>query len=259
MRNEEKWIFRGGIPPVGASRGRGFGGFTLIELLVVIAIIAILAALLLPALSRAQEAGKRIQCLNNMRQLGISLKLYAGDNGDFYPPRTNAWRWPTLLQDNYRNLKLLVCPTDAHKGVPATETNSPTIGDKSPRSYFINGWNDYFADSLGMDSPDFNQYMAGDYGAASLRSTAIRKPTDTIVFGEKQNQAPDYFMDMLEGVGGNDADRQEHSAHGGQHGVSNFAFDDGSSRLIKYGGSVWPLNLWAISDADRSKYAFQVP
>jgi len=76
--------------------------------------------------------------------------------------------------------------------------------------------------------------------------------------------ASDYFMDMFEGQGGNDADRIEHGCHstlhkGGRTGVSNYAFTDGKRALSQYGMCTWPLNMWAVTDADRLSDAFIAP
>jgi prepilin-type N-terminal cleavage/methylation domain-containing protein/prepilin-type processing-associated H-X9-DG protein len=226
--------------------------FTLIELLVVIAIIAILAAMLLPALARAKESGKRIACLNNLRQLSLSAQMYVSDSQGFYPPRSDTDRWPDKFYDNYgKNLKLLLCPTETTTPVSNGSSNSNNVADAAPRSYFINGWNDYFNDKL--SASDFTSYMGGTY-PFGLKESLIAHASDTVILGEKASDQGDFYMDLLEN-GGNDfsgiLDQERHDGNSG----SNYAFSDGSARYLKNHTALYPLNLWAISDADRSYYA----
>jgi prepilin-type N-terminal cleavage/methylation domain-containing protein/prepilin-type processing-associated H-X9-DG protein len=212
-------------------------GFTLIELLVVIGIISILAGLLMPSLVQAKRKANSIKCLNNIRQLGMSAGLYAGDHDGEYPRRLQTpASWIYALKPYYINQAVLKCPSDS-------------IFEW--RSYLINGFNDYWQKHL--SAADYRTFTNWSY-PHGMPQTGVPLPSDTVLFGEKRIGSFHVHMDFGQG-NGNDKDEVNQNAHksgGANSGGSNFAFVDGSVRLLRYGGSVQPVNLWAVTDEWRN-------
>jgi prepilin-type N-terminal cleavage/methylation domain-containing protein len=172
--------------------------FTLIELLVVIAIIAILAAMLLPALAAAKKKAQKINCVNNLKQVGLAFRIWSGDNGDKYPMAVanasggaqgyiqySSSAATTALVPNQVFMvmsnelstpKVCYCPSDSyHSSTPTNfniyfsggNANPPTAtAGLGNASYFINGNGSDVDPQLIIDG-DENIGSAGTSGATT--------------------------------------------------------------------------------------------
>ncbi|NOS72312.1 MAG: DUF1559 domain-containing protein [Verrucomicrobia bacterium] len=205
-------------------------GFTLIELLVVIAIIAVLAALLLPALSRAKESARTTQCLNQMRQLGLAVRLYADDNDDTFPRSQHSAFANGQLPWERSIAPQLGSSTTTWTNLLTGVYHCPSDKRTTPWSY---GFNVYF--EVGPDD---------DYTGKPetwRRGTQLPRPSATILFGENASSADHlmaHFWFSLADTADLAARRHKDRA--------NYTFADGHSGLLPLNRVFGPpqLNLW---------------
>jgi len=142
-------------------------GYTLIELVVVISIILILAAMLLPVFERAVKAAEATSCLANVRDLALANRLYISDYDERLPPAlieipnsTQKNCWDVLLLPYVGSHRIYLCLADENP------TPGPAYTNSLIHSYGIN----------------LDLTMVGGYPGASLRSTQIPRPGETILF-----------------------------------------------------------------------------
>ena len=172
--------------------------FTLIELLVVIAIIAILAALLLPALAAAKRKAQRINCVSNLKQVGIAFRLWEGDNQDRYPmavstlqngakekifcaantvePTTTTYGLTNVfvvMSNELSTPKVLFCPSDNSR---TATTNFPSLNNNFANlSYFVCGDAQETYPQMVMDG-DRNIGTVNTANTPALSSNSVAAP-----------------------------------------------------------------------------------
>lgn len=185
---------------IGESNVRSKTAFTLIELLVVIAIIAILAAMLLPALAKAKSKALQTACMNNEKQLGIALILYADDNSDLFPaflqwaawggklgngnPAMHGWNVPAdkrPLNTYAKSEKSYACPGDKGDTQNPSSPAGQTCFDSWGNSYLM-PWRD--PNNTGS-APDYGWCGISCIGGYSFPGKVVRsmKTSDMNKYG----------------------------------------------------------------------------
>ncbi|MFP3905121.1 MAG: DUF1559 domain-containing protein [Armatimonadota bacterium] len=153
-------------------------GFTLIELLVVIAIIAILAAILFPVFARAREKARQTSCLSNLKQMALSVQMYAQDYDETFPMSvylsgTQAYSAYHVIMPYIKNEQILNCPSEQ-----ATLTAAELQGLGMPIAAGFDETSYVFNFAVFEDGPSNPLTGASDAVVALAR---VNRPSETVV------------------------------------------------------------------------------
>jgi competence protein ComGC len=223
-------------------------GFTRADLCAVLMAVALLAFIALPTMGKMKPQSDLVSCANNLRQLGLAMAMYSADNNRQFPVRTRSNAWPTTILPGYKDLRLLVCPSDGPN--PATfNTSSNYPADRAPRSYIHNGWSDFYKLRFPQSPP-----------TTAICETDIGYPAATIAFGEKAHDSGHFYFDFdgYDDIQQIEQARHDRSQQTPQTGGSNHAMVDGQVQYLKYGAALAPVNLWAVTEQYRTN-AIPVP